>query len=109
MFPVAPSSPPTDLTVNYTTSTGAEVNWNPPPETEQNGDITSYTLLIINTQTNQIMSLSTSAEFLSLSSLSSYTVYSVAVAANTTAGMGPFTTYTLFQTLEDGKLNLQEV
>ena len=103
-FLVAPSGPPTNLEASYITSTGAEINWEPPPNTEQNGDITSYTLLVISTQTNQIMSLSTSATSFNLTSLAPYTVYSVAVSANTSAGMGPFTTYTIFQTFEDGKL-----
>ena len=101
---VAPTSPPVNLEASYITSTRAEITWEPPPEEEQNGDITSYTLLVINTQTNQIVSSSTSATSISLTALSPYTVYSIAVSANTSAGMGPFTPYTVFQTMEDGKL-----
>ena len=108
-LPIAPNSPPTNLEASYITSTGAEINWEPPPYTEQNGDITSYTLLVINTHTNQIISLSSSDTFIRLTPLSPYTVYSIAVSANTSAGMGPFTTYTIFQTLEDGKLHSHPV
>ena len=101
---VAPASPPTNLKVSFITSTRAQVNWEPPPDTDQNGDITSYTLLLINTETNQITFLSTSVTFYTLTSLSPYTVYSIAVSASTSAGMGPFTIYTIFQTMEDGNL-----
>ena len=104
----APTSPPTNLKVTYVTSTRAQINWEPPPDPEQNGDITSYTLLVVNTKTNQVVFLSTSLTSYTLTSLSPYTVYSVAVSANTSAGMGPFTTYTIFQTMEDGKLDLYE-
>ena len=104
---VVPTSPPTSLRIAHITSTTAEAYWNPPPNTEQNGNITSYTLVLINSKTNQIALLSTSAASLSLALLSPYTVYSVAVSANTSVGMGPFTAYTTFSTLEAGKLTLK--
>ena len=64
--------------------------------------ITSYTVIVTNMQNGEEKTYVTEETSLSLVSLLPYTTYESEVAANTTIGMGPFTTSIVFFTPEDG-------
>ena len=76
--------------------------WLPPPLAGQNGMITSYTVIVTNAKNGQEWTYVTEETSLNLSSLSPFTEYKSKVAANTSIGMGPSTTFIAFLTPEDG-------
>ena len=97
-----PSSSPTNLSSLVINPREVMLRWSPPPLAGQNGVITSYTVIVMNMQTGTEQAYVCEVTSLSLSSLSPYTTYESEVAANTTIGMGPFTTSIVFLTPEDG-------
>ena len=103
MFPTAPSSAPTSLSSSVQGPTSVLLTWSPPPVADQNGVITLYTVEVINTATSDKDVYVTSANTLTVASLAPHTTYKCAVAANTSVGLGPYSTYLVFQTDEDGR------
>ena len=97
-----PSSSPTNLSSVVINPREVQLWWLPPPLPGQNGVIKLYTVVVTNGQSGEEQIYVTDVTALNLSSLSPYTVYEVQVAANTTIGMGPFTTLMTFLTPEDG-------
>ena len=99
-----PSSPPTSVASSVLSSSTVQLSWNPPDPTGQNGRITSYTVIVSNIATSETITHTTSAITTSLvvSGLSAFTAHECYIAANTSVGMGPFTTKIVFKTLEDG-------
>ena len=88
------------MTVN---STAVLMTWQPPLPEHQNGIITAY---IVNVENNDtiLQQYSISALSVPLVGLHPYSLYMVAVAAQTGVGRGPFSTYITIYTPEDGKL-----
>ena len=97
-----PSSPPTNLAVSVENSTAAHIFWSPPPHTDHNGVITVYTVTIVNKRTDMAFEYTTLDSTFIITILSPFTNYEFAVAANTTVGMGPQSTFVPFITDEDG-------
>ena len=103
---VDPSAPPQDVTTMVINSTSISVYWNPPPLSDQNGDIIGYQLMI----TNQNRSNS-SAFIANITNVTSYVaiglqefeVFSFRIAAMTAIGLGPFSDAVTNQTLQGGK------
>ena len=104
MYFLVPSSPPTSVASSVLSSSTVQLSWSPPDPTGQNGIITSYTVIVSNTATSETITYTTNANTTSLlvSGLSAFTVHEFYIAANTSIGMGPFTTKIVFKTLEDG-------
>ena len=102
LFIIVPSSSPTDLAVTVSSSTEVKIQWNPPPISEQNGMITEYNLSVINTDTDESITLITNLTTFNVGSLLPHTVYRCAVAAYTSVGIGPYTTDIYFETDEAG-------
>ena len=89
----APSAPPTSVGVSEVTSSSITVQWGPVNCIHRNGDITGYLVLYRevgsrNTQTVSV-TLDDVAE-VTISGLNSSTTYSIQVAAENSAGTGPF-------------------
>ena len=83
-------------------STAAHIFWNPPPHTDHNGVITVYTVTIVNKRTDVVFEYTTLDSTFIVATLRPFTNYEFAVAANTTVGMGPQSTFVQFITDEDG-------
>ena len=81
------------------------LSWDPPPSYNQNGIIEYYTVEILDNNTGQdlVMRESTNETTLKVAGLHPYYMYNCRVAAATAAGIGPFTTFLILQTQEDGK------
>ena len=94
------SSPPRDLTGRALNSTSIQLEWEPPALEDQNGHITSYTVLCFAVSQTLIMQ-STSDNVITLSGLHPYTMYSCNVSAVTVAE-GPFSDSVNVTTVEDG-------
>ena len=84
-------------------STTVHLSWSPPTPSDQNGVIAVYTVSLVNKNTDQGSEYITSITAITISSLSPFTTYYYAIAANTTVGMGPFSTSIPFLTDEDGQ------
>ena len=99
----APDAPPS-LSGETLTSTSISLTWSPPPEYNQNGIIERYQIEISD-EDNVVMQYSTNGTtmMLKVTELRPYHTYSCRMAAATRAGIGPFTSVVLLQTLEDGK------
>ena len=99
---VVPSSSPTDLAAIVYSSTEVYLSWSPPPKSERNGVIIEYNISMISTESEEHVHITTIATNISIGSLLPYTTYQCAVAASTSVGQGPFTTYLYFETKEAG-------
>jgi hypothetical protein len=99
----APDAPPS-LSGEALTSISISLVWEPPPEYNQNGIIERYQIEISD-EDNTVTQYSTSGATMMLTviELHPYHTYSCRIAAATRAGIGPFTSAILTQTLEDGK------
>lgn len=86
-------------------SNSIRLEWTPPPPDKQNGYISQYilnvTALGIEFGTFVIFSNTASIE---IDNLHPYTVYTIAVAAETSIGVGPFSQLITVTTLEDCEL-----
>ena len=87
-----PNAPPQNVQVDVTSVYTASVSWIPPPADQQNGVIRSYTIRLTNVVTRERLEFiaTSSSTTYQLTSLQANTQYSVAVAATTRVGTGPF-------------------
>jgi len=72
------------------TSTTIVLAWEPPLIEDQNGDITSYVLNVTIMETAEILEVLTQYTNYTLDLVTPNTLYTAAVAAQTSAGRGPF-------------------
>ena len=79
------------------------INWEPPPEEEQNGVIIKYTINVTYTDTLVVTQYFTTSTSINITSLEPYTTYVCVVAADTAVGTGPFSHLVFVQTLETGE------
>ena len=89
------------MVVNVT-STTIHFSWQPPLREDQNGIITGYLLNVTSHETGESKHIFTESTAYILYSISPFTLYTAAIAAQTSAGKGPFSGMTSVQTLEDG-------
>ena len=78
------------------------VEWNPPQQQEQNGEIVGYNVRVIPIIGGQRMDYEAEGEFLLVEGLLPHTTYECIVAARTSVGTGPFSTIVTVTTLEEG-------
>ena len=78
--------------------------WEPPLFEDQNGIITSYIINVVLNETAENFQLSTAESRLFLDSLRPFGTYSFVIAAQTIAGIGPFSTVLTIATPEDSEL-----
>ena len=100
---VVPSASPTVISVVDITSNTAAMMWEPPLPEYQNGAIIGYLINVTLMETEQVYQLYTNDTDLTFDFLQPHDVYTVVIAAETTAGLGPFSTSLLFETKENGK------
>ena len=98
----APSAAPLGLTVTSQTSISFTLSWTLPPPENLNGIITGYSVNVTSTATGEVTLFTTILDFMSVTSLRPYTLYLCSVAAQTTVGMGPYTSPLIVRTNEEG-------
>ena len=98
-----PSNAPQNITIILLNATSAEIHWDPPPFEDQNGIIQFYTLFITEVETSRVIEqLRTENASATLQRFRPFHVYQFVIAANTIAGLGPFSNPSLFQMPESG-------
>ena len=98
----APSSPPTNVTVDILDTTTAVISWLPPPPANHNGVIRFYIIILTERLTNSQVQLTAEATSEVLLSLHPSYTYEVSVGAVTTL-VGPYSPVSVFHLPEDGK------
>ena len=91
-----------------TSSRSVIIVWDSPLPESQNGLITSYVINVTEVKTGDMFQLFSTANNLTIDTLSPYTIYICVIAAMTSVGVGPFSANFTLQTLEDGK-NVQNI
>ena len=104
-----PSSPPRDVMVESHNPASLMVSWNQPVRRERNGPITGYLINYVRDGSSDMMSINKTIQpnerTIIISELVAYVNYSVAVAAMTVNGTGPFSSRSVVRSGEDGELN----
>ena len=99
LFPVAPSAPPTSVSVSEVTSSSITVQWGAVDCIHRNGDITGYSVQYgvqgsgEGEKTVKMASGDSSGGLYHISGLTAATVYTIEVAAVNSAGVGNYSNY----------------
>ena len=101
-LPLAPSSPPLNVSGSAASATSLLLSWSPPPDRTHNGMIRMYSVRVVETDTGFEFYHDTTDSNTALNSLHPYYTYACSVAAVTVA-YGPYSESTNIQTKEDGK------
>ena len=114
LVPIAPSSPPTITTITPGATT-ITITYTPPPEIDQNGLITRYTIFHTASEFQSVTPSVTTADITNgqypdvtsrtevLQDLQQYVNYTITIAA-TTVGIGVNSTPVIIETLEEGRV-----
>lgn len=102
-LPAPPSAPPSNFTLETTSSTSIIVRWEPPPIDEQNGIIVGYKIRYKKKGQRRGDTAPTAGnrKFYALTGLEKGTEYSVRIAALTVEGTGPSTEWQSAMTYKD--------
>ena len=107
LFPTtAPSGPPQQLRVETVTSTSVSLQWSPPDFSLQNGIISGYIIQLIEDKTLKNFTYSTTDTHLTIGSLNPSSVYTCYVAAENSAGKGPYSSKLEVELQNDGMLTI---
>ena len=98
-----PETAPLNLSVQATDSRTLILSWEPPLQEDRNGIITQYTVNIIEMETGMLLQLVTDNTTVTAFSLHPHYTYSCTVAAETSVGLGPYTSPRAVRMPEDGK------
>jgi receptor-type tyrosine-protein phosphatase Q len=98
-----PDSEPQLLMASDITSESFYLSWSPPPVEDHNGVITGYTIQVTNASTGEIFTVTSQENSTEIQSLRPFTTYTCVVAAQTSAGIGPYSTTVMIQTGEAGE------
>ena len=98
-----PGSEPLFLTVSDITSESFYLAWSPPPVEDHNGAITGYVVQVTNASTGESFAVTSQENSTEIGSLRPFTTYTCVVAAQTSAGVGPYSTTVMIQTDEAGE------
>ena len=98
----APSAPPRDVDVMVIDSYSIYLEWNPPSDQSQNGVIDAYVVNITAAETGERAQWVEESTNLTLNSLTPHTTYLIEVAAQTSAGLGPYSAPVTAMTTENG-------
>ena len=101
----APSAPPDGFTGTATSPRSAIFTWRTPLADEINGVIIRYTINVMIVETGQMFQLTSTTTTLTINTLSLYRTFICTIAAETSAGIGPFSTQFTLITPQDGKLS----
>lgn len=99
---LVPTATPRNLSVAAVTPRSLNISWLPPPEEEQNGIITNYSIVVEEEDATVVIEIFTDELQLVIENLLPFHIYGVHVAASTSIGYGPSTAPHLIETPEDG-------
>ena len=85
---IAPSAPPTAVTVSKVTSSSITVQWGMVPCIHRNGEITGYSVRYGEMGSENTQTMNVSENSATIQDLMSSTTYSIHVAAVNSAGVG---------------------
>ena len=94
----APSAAPTNVSVSVVSSTALNVQWGPVPCIEQNGDITGYTVRVLESGEMERVEDVGDVNEVTISDLTPSTTYSIQVAAVNSEGTGPYSDLIIIDT-----------
>ena len=103
MFSPAPSAPTQNVSVDNTTSVSITISWEPPADEQQNGIIINYVVRVA-VEGGTATYFNSTTTYIVITSLRPYTTYEYSIAAETSAGMGPFSSINTIRTDEAGEL-----
>ena len=98
-----PDSEPLLLMASDITSESFYLSWSPPPVEDRNGAITGYTIQVTNAGTEETFTVTSQGSSTEIRSLRPFTTYTCVVAAQTSAGIGPYSTTVMIRTDEAGE------
>ena len=99
---VVPDGAPQNLSVLPISPFEAYAWWSPPHIENQNGIIQMYILNVTEVASGEEFQLSTYTTSITIDGLRPYHLYTCAIAAGTTVGVGPFSSIFVFLTHEYG-------
>ena len=97
-IPPAPSAAPNSVSVYAMSSTAITVQWGPVPCIEQNGDITGYTVRVLESGEMERVEDVGDVNEVTISDLTPFTTYSIQVAAVNSEGTGPYSDLIIIDT-----------
>ena len=92
--------------VNEISSRYFYLSWDPPPQSEQNGEIVGYNVSVTTFNTRAQTTIFTPINNTEIVSLRPFTTYLYAVAAITAAGIGPYSVSSILTTDEAGTVQV---
>ena len=96
---LAPSAPPTSVSVSEVTSSSITVQWGPVDCIDRNGDITGYTVRVrASGEAERTVSVDESVNEATSTGLTLVTEYTVSVAAENNVGAGVYSSSFTIQT-----------
>jgi len=100
-----PTGPPVSIIGTPVNSTSVFISWDPPLLEFQNGVITGYSIILttVMVDSRNASFFSSNMGIITIKSLHPFTAYVIAVAAQTSVGIGPYTSNYSIMTPEDGK------
>ena len=98
-----PSGTPENLHVEIQSSTSVTVTWDPPPTESQNGIITGYFINVTLLENEEVFQIFSVTKILFINTLKPFRTYNFVIAAQTNAGVGPYSRTVTTRTPEDGK------
>ena len=101
-----PSSPPANVSAVVLNSNSISVSWDALPADLANGIIRKYTVNVTVSESQEKWTVETPLTTVTLSELHPFYTFTIQVAAHT-IGPGPFSPQQTLETLQDGKLDVQ--
>ena len=98
---IVPSNTPQSFKVQVSSARSATFSWDPPPRIDQNGNITLYVLNITEVETDESFQAYTENTNITIM-LKPFSAYICVIAAQNSAGTGPFSSTLQLTTLEEG-------
>ena len=89
ILPLVPTGPPEGVSGTATSSSSIHLTWSPPSPEQQNGEIQTYLIRVIEVATGQVDERYSSQESVTITSLHPYHTYNCSISAMTTNGTGP--------------------
>ena len=104
-FNLAPSVPPTSITATNINATTVSFSWQTLKRNDTNGDLVAFAVKLVRLDTSVEIqrNISSSLQSFIASGLKPYANYSITIAAVNRAGVGPYSTSVIIETLQSGK------
>ena len=99
--------PPTSITATNINATTVSFSWLTLKRNDTNGNLVAFSVKLVrlDTSTEIQRNISSSLQSFIASGLKSYANYSITIAAVNRAGVGPYSTSVIIETLQSGKFS----